>query len=137
MGEWYRDYLGFQIIRSAGNDEDGVSFVVDDGGNTILELGRLPEGPPLDSRNLLPLQLHIAVECEDPTAEAARLVAAGAEFLGESPRNARPGEKILLRDPWGYTIQLVNRKNDLVSRDTMSQALNAARQENGRRRGDC
>ena len=113
MGEWYRDNLGFKIIRSAGDDIDGVSFVVDGEGKTILELGRLPEGPPLDGRSLLPLQLHIAVECEDPSAEAERLIDAGAELLGESPRNRYKGEKILIRDPWGYTIQLVNRKDKL------------------------
>ncbi len=113
MGEWYRDHLGFKIVRCAGNDIDGVSFVVDDEGNTILELGRLPEGPPLDGRSLLPLQLHIAMECEDPTTEAERLLNAGAEVLGESPRNHYKGEKILIRDPWGYTIQLVNRKSKL------------------------
>lgn len=92
---------------------DGVSFLADSEGNTILEFGRLPEGPPLDSRSLLPLQLHIAIECEDPTVEAERLVHAGAELLGESPRNQQQGEKVLIRDPWGYTIQLVSRKNKL------------------------
>jgi hypothetical protein len=113
MGEWYRDHLGFTIIRSAGDDMDGVSFLSESEGNTILEFGRLPEGPPLDSRSLLPLQLHIAIECEDPTVEAERLVRAGAELLGESPRNQQKGEKVLIRDPWGYAIQLVSRKNKL------------------------
>ena len=43
MGVWYRDNLGFKIVLSAGNDVDGVSFVVDSEGNTILELCKLPE----------------------------------------------------------------------------------------------
>jgi hypothetical protein len=113
MGMWYRDNLGFKIVRSAGDDIDGVSFLIDSEGNAVLELGRLPEGPPLDSRSLLPLQLHIAIECENPTNEAGRLVKAGAELVGESPRNTYQGERILIRDPWGYTIQLVNRKDKL------------------------
>ena len=116
MGEWYRDNLGFEIIRCAGDDEDGVSFVVDSAGQTVLELGRLPEGPPLDPHSLSPLQLHIAVTCDDPTAEAERLVVAGAELIGESPRNASKGEKILLHDPWGFVIQLINRKDKLFTR---------------------
>ena len=113
MGEWYRDNLGFEIIRRAGDDKEGVSFVVDSAGQTVLELGRLPEGPPLDPHTLSPLQLHIAVACDDPTAEAKQLVAAGAELIGESPRNAYKGEKVLLRDPWGFVIQLINRKDKL------------------------
>ena len=116
MGKWYRDNLGFEIIRCAGDDEDGVSFVVDSAGQTVLELGRLPEGPPLDPHSLSPLQLHIAVTCDDPAAEAERLVAAGAELIGESPRNASKGEKILLHDPWGFVIQLINRKDKLFTR---------------------
>ena len=114
MGKWYQDHLGFKIVHCAGNDVDGVSFLTDDEGKTILELGRLPEGPPLDGQSLLPLQLHIAVECEDPNTEAERLLHAGAEFLGESPRNKYKGEKLLIRDPWGFTIQLVNRKDKLI-----------------------
>jgi catechol 2,3-dioxygenase-like lactoylglutathione lyase family enzyme len=110
MGEWYRDNLGFEIIQSTGNDVDGVSFVVDSEGETVLEFGKLPEAPPLDAQSLLPLQLHIAVECKDPGAEAERLVDAGAELVGESPRNSYKGERVLIRDPWGYTLQLVNRK---------------------------
>lgn len=103
MGKWYQDQLGFKIVRCAGNDVDGVSFLTDDEGKTILELARLPEGPPLDAQSLLPLQLHIAVECEDPNTESERLINAGAEFLGESPRNNYQGEKLLIRDPWGFS----------------------------------
>jgi catechol 2,3-dioxygenase-like lactoylglutathione lyase family enzyme len=112
MGNWYRDHLGFKMLRQAGDDDDGVSFVAGDDG-TVLELGRLPEGPPLEPRLWTPLQLHLAVECDDPAAEAQRLISAGAKLVGESPRNSRPGEKILIRDPWGFVIQLLNRKEKL------------------------
>jgi hypothetical protein len=101
MGAWYRDNLGFRIIQSAGDDVDGVSFITDGEDNSILELFRLTEEMPLDIRTLRPLQLHIAVACKDPGAEAERLIRAGAERLGESPRNSSKGEKILIRDPWG------------------------------------
>src|SRR5512137_1946707 len=117
MGKWYQDNLGFKILLSAGDDVDGVSFVVDSTGTTVLELGRLPEVPSLEGRNLPPLQLHIAIECVNPAAEAQRLIDAGAELLGESLRNSYQGEKILIRDPWGYTIQLVNRKDKLQEQE--------------------
>jgi hypothetical protein len=113
MGKWYRDNLGFQILRTSGTDTEGVVFLLDSEGKTVLEFGRLSEIPPLDVRSFLPVQLHIAVECAEPIREAKRLVAAGAELVGESPRNAYQGEKILVRDPWGMTIQLLNRKEKL------------------------
>jgi catechol 2,3-dioxygenase-like lactoylglutathione lyase family enzyme len=112
MGYWYRDHLGFEMLMQAGDDRDGVSFI-SDGEGTVLELGRLPEGPPLEARSLAPLQLHIAVDCDVPVREAERLVAAGATLVGESPRNSYPGEKVLVRDPWGFVLQLVNRKRKL------------------------
>jgi hypothetical protein len=114
MGNWYRDHLGFRILRSAGDDTEGVSFIVDSAGRTVLELGNLPEVASLDPRSLSPLQIHIAIECQDPTAKAQQLVGAGAEFIGESPRNAYPGEKVLVRDPWGFVIQLLNRETKLT-----------------------
>jgi hypothetical protein len=46
--------------------------------------------------------------------EAQRLVAAGAKLVGESPKNTYPEEKILVRDPWEMTIQLLNRKEKLI-----------------------
>ena len=112
MGNWYRDNLGFSILWQAGNDTDGVSFISDNDG-TVLELGKLPAGPPLDPYSLEPLQLHIAIECNNPTHQAERLIAVGAELIGESPRNSYQGEKILVRDPWGFVIQLINRATPL------------------------
>lgn len=79
MGNWYRDHLGFRMLCSGGDDAEGVSFIIDSADKTVLELGKLAEGPPLDPRSLVPLQLHIAIKCDDPAAEAQRLVAAGAE----------------------------------------------------------
>ena len=113
MGNWYRDHLGFRILWCAGDDNEGVSFITDSADKTVLELGKLREGPPLDPLALLPLQLHLGIECDDPVAEAERLISVGAELIGESPRNSYQGEKILVRDPWGFVIQLLNRQNKL------------------------
>jgi catechol 2,3-dioxygenase-like lactoylglutathione lyase family enzyme len=118
MGNWYRDNLGFSILWQGGNDAEGVSFIADNDG-TVLELGKIPQegGPPLDAAALEPLQLHIALECDNPTAETKRLVSAGATLIGESPRNSYQGEKILVRDPWGFVIQLINRATKLEEID--------------------
>jgi hypothetical protein len=91
-----------------------MAFLAGGGRKTVLELGRLPEVPSLNGRCLAPLQLHIAVDCTDPLAETERLIAVGAEWVGESHRNSCKGEKILVRDPWGYTIQMLNRKEKLL-----------------------
>ena len=113
MGIWYRDNLGFEIIRADGDDTFGVSFLRDRKDGTVIEIAKIPESTALDIGKQVPLQFHIAIDCEDPQSEADRLLSAGAEWIGESLYNSYPGEKLLLRDPWGYTIQLLNRQTTL------------------------
>jgi len=113
MGRWYEKNLGFHILRELGTDKEGVIFMEDDSGN-VIEIACIPEVAPLDFKAFNSLLIHLAIECADPAAEAKRLVAAGAEMIGEAIRNDYKGEKILVRDPYGgLTIQLVNRKNVL------------------------
>ena len=114
MGHWYGKHLGFRIITEAGTDADGVIFVEDDSG-TVIEIGHLPGIFPMEFKSHHPLSFHLAIECSCPEDEAKRLVEAGAELVGESLRNAYKGEKILVRDPWGLAIQLINRKTKLKS----------------------
>jgi len=113
MGEWYEKHLNFKILRKLGTNQEGVIFMQDDNG-TVIEIARVPELPELDFNAMEPLLIHLAIDCLDPSAEAKRLVAAGAKMIGESIRNDYKGEKILVRDPFGgLTIQLVNREKAL------------------------
>lgn len=116
MAEWWVANLGFELIRKMGTDADGAAFIRDDQG-TIIEFAKLHEVPCLDLNGLESIQLHFAIECHDPVQEAARLVEQGAVLIGESPRNAYPNEKIIVRDPWGACIQLINRKDKLGLRE--------------------
>jgi hypothetical protein len=113
MGKWYQKNLGFRILRELGSNSEGVIFMEDDHGN-VIEIAHIPEMPSLDFKSMNPLLIHLAIECSNPIEEANRLVAAGAEMIGEAIRNDYKGEKILIRDPFGgLTIQLVNRLNVL------------------------
>ena len=113
MADWYCSHLGFKILHTAGKESDGVAFIVDDAGETVLELFKLPEWEPLPFGDFAPIQFHIAIDCKKPYETAMALVNHGAEFVGEAPRNAYKGEKYLVRDPWGTVIQLVDRAKKL------------------------
>ncbi len=115
MAEWWVANLGFQFLAKTGTDDDGVAFITDDQG-TILEFGRLEEVPCLDLNRLKFIQLHFAIDCDEPVREAERLVRQGATLVGESPRNAYTNEKLIVRDPWGTCIQLIHRKFKLPTR---------------------
>lgn len=109
MAEWYARVLGFHIVFSGADQEKAVAFVGDASGNCMLELGRLPGIEPLQSVQSHPLQLHIALASDHPAQDADYLIAHGASFIEEATFK-RPGEELLLlRDPWGNSIQLAKR----------------------------
>jgi catechol-2,3-dioxygenase len=109
MANWYQETLGFNIKFSAEDEEKGVAFLTDCTDKVMLELGKIPNVLPLANRLDHHLQLHIALRSEDPDKDAEYLVSKGAAFIEKCPIR-RPGENlIILRDPWGNTIQLVKR----------------------------
>jgi hypothetical protein len=110
MGKWYVENLGFKMLRCIGDNQHGASFIQDPEGNTVIEFGSLPESKPLDFHAFDPVQIHLAIECENPIQEAERLAKVGGNYLGECSGNEYPGEKVFVRDPWGLSIQLLNRK---------------------------
>ncbi len=112
VAEWWVAHLGFKFLRKLGTDDHGAAFIADPHG-VVIEFGKLEEVPSLDLSRLQSIQLHFAMECNDPVQEAERLVKEGATSVGESPRNAYKNEKVIIRDPWGNCIQLINRQDKL------------------------
>jgi hypothetical protein len=113
MGNWYKKHLNLKIIKSFGNNEEGAVFLKDVETGTILEFGKLKEIPNFNYNELDPLQVHIAIECKDPLRLAKKLESAGAVIIGDSPKAEANNERILLKDPWDFTIQLINRVSKL------------------------
>jgi catechol 2,3-dioxygenase-like lactoylglutathione lyase family enzyme len=106
-GNWYNKHLGLAVIRQLGSDEEGVTFLRDNETDTVIELAKLSEIPDFDFNELDPLHLHIAIECDDPAGLSSELEKAGASIIGESARAEAANERILVKDPWGITIQLI------------------------------
>lgn len=109
MANWYRDVLGFNIKFSAQDHEKAVAFLTDSNDHVMLEFGKVPNVPPLVDKTDHHLQLHIALKSEDPEKEAEYLVSMGATFIEKSPVTLPGDHLIVLRDPWGNTIQLAKR----------------------------
>jgi glyoxylase I family protein len=109
MANWYQEVLGFDIKFSAEDDEKAVAFLTDGSDRVMLELGRLPDVPPLAEGLSHHLELHIALKSDDPEKDAEYLVSNGAKFIEKCPIT-RQGENLtVLSDPWGNTLQLVRR----------------------------
>ena len=68
MAKWYKDVLGFNIKLSSNSAEaeKSVVFLTDKDNKAMLELGKLPCIHPLSEQTDHHLQLHIAIESDNP-----------------------------------------------------------------------
>jgi glyoxylase I family protein len=105
--QWYTSHLGLRIARTRA-DAPYTTFLADDSGRVIIELYSNPAAPFPDYKAAHPLCFHVAFVAADPNAVRVRLLAAGAKAAYEE---SLPDGSflIMLRDPWGIPLQLVNR----------------------------
>lgn len=109
IAEWYQRVLGFEIIFSAGDAAKATVFVRDAAGKCVLELINAPGLDALCDLQNDPTQLHIAFLSSDPEADADRLVREGAARIGATIVTPAGDTLLLLKDPWGNTLQLAKR----------------------------
>jgi len=108
MARWYIEHLEMRVVRTSGPPTQ-AHFLVDAAGHSMIEIycnakAPVPEYPKLD-----PLVLHLAFAVDDVRATCARLLQAGATAEGEVTTIPSGDDLAMLRDPWGFAIQLVKR----------------------------
>jgi len=113
QADWYVRNLGFSVAHSGGAPAH-MTFLADETGRVIVELYNNPAGPVPDYPSMHPLSFHFAVIAKDAVAERVRLEGLGATLLSEG---ALPDGSVLvmMRDPWGLPLQLVQRAVPLPS----------------------
>jgi len=112
MTAWYCEYLGFTVKRSS-DDPKPVRFLADETGQVMIEIYRDPNTEVPDYGAMHPLLLHLAFVCNDVDSRVEKLKAAGAELLGIEVTPAKD-KLAMLRDPWGFCIQLCQRAEPMV-----------------------
>jgi catechol 2,3-dioxygenase-like lactoylglutathione lyase family enzyme len=106
--DWYCQHLGMSVVRKVEGPAR-THFLADSTGRVLLEIYHNPRVAVPEYRGMDPLVLHLAFAVEDVPGERARLVAAGASPVGEVASTPGGDEGAMLRDPWGFPIQLVKR----------------------------
>ena len=116
MAQWYKNVMGFDIKVSTLNDDGGnsVAFLSDGKDRVLLEFCKLPEAEMLSSRINHHLQFHVAVKSNDPDEDMKYLIDHGATFIETCPVTTPGNYLILLNDPWGNCIQLVQRNINIM-----------------------
>jgi catechol 2,3-dioxygenase-like lactoylglutathione lyase family enzyme len=113
MGRWYVEHLGFTVKRRTV-DAPYAHFLADDGDTVMVEIYKNTDAPIPDYAKGDARALHLAMVSEDVDADVKRLTAAGAKLDGE-PFTAPNGDRLaMLRDPWGFAIQLVKRGTPMI-----------------------
>ncbi len=110
---WYEMHLGLQVKKKM-TESPFMTFLADDSGTVMLEIYSNPKGETLDFRTLHPLAVHLALVSEEPDADKARLIAAGATEVSDDilPDGSH---LVMLRDPWGICLQLCKRASPMIS----------------------
>ncbi len=108
MADWWVEHLDMRIVAQGGPPVTG-RFLADATGRTLVEIYANPAAPTPDYTGLDPLVLHLAFVSADIAADRARLGQAGATPLGEIQTTPAGDRVCMLRDPWGFPLQLVQR----------------------------
>lgn len=104
---WYVTHCGMNIARKM-DTAPHTHFLTDSSGSVMVEIYNNPVDEVPDYRSMNPLILHLAFVSAEPDADRSRLEAAGATFA-EEVKLEDGSHLVMLRDPWGFSIQLCKR----------------------------
>ncbi len=110
---WYVEHLGF-VVKRRVMEAPWAHFLADDSGTVMLEIYGNPDVPVLDYPAMQPMSLHLALVSQDVDADVKRLIDAGATLVGEVSQAPNGDMLAMLRDPWGFAVQLVKRGTPMV-----------------------
>jgi catechol 2,3-dioxygenase-like lactoylglutathione lyase family enzyme len=113
VARWYVEHLGMTLKRSQAERPWG-QFLADSADAVMLEFYNHPKATVPAYRDIDPLVLHVAFAADDLAAVRARLLQAGATAVGDINTNPLGDQLAMLRDPWGFAIQLVHRSEPMI-----------------------
>ncbi len=113
MAAWYGEHLGF-VEKRGRTAPFPVYFLADASGRVMIEIYSNPAVETPDYRNMDPLLVHLAFVCTDVPGTVQRLEAAGAARTGEIDELENGDVLAMMRDPWGFAIQLCSRGVPMV-----------------------
>ena len=110
--DWYVKHLDMRVVRSFGPPNHG-RFLADASGQTMIEIYCNPKAAVPDYGTLNPIVLHLAFAVDAVGVVRDRLLKAGATAVGDLTDADNGDQFAMLRDPWGFPIQLVKRASPM------------------------
>jgi catechol 2,3-dioxygenase-like lactoylglutathione lyase family enzyme len=113
LAEWYTHHLGFQVVRR-GKGPTLAHFLADASGRVVIEVYHNPAASIPDYPAQSPLILHLAFAVPDLAAARDCLLSAGAALAEDISTTPAGDQLAMLRDPWGFPLQLVKRLSPML-----------------------
>jgi catechol 2,3-dioxygenase-like lactoylglutathione lyase family enzyme len=110
---WYCRHLGMKVVRQGGGPTY-MHFLADCSGRVVVEIYRSSTEAVPAYADQHPQILHLAFATTEVEADRQRLLAAGATPEGEITRTDAGDCLAMLRDPWGFALQLCQRARPMV-----------------------
>jgi len=109
MAKWYVENCGLKAVIAL-QEPPFTHFLTDSEGGTAIEIYNNTEAPVPDYFQQSHFVYHNAFVASDLDHTKERLINAGATYVEQLnlPNQTR---LIMLRDPWGIALQLVDRKD--------------------------
>lgn len=112
IASWYCEHLGFSV-KHKFQKAPHTHFLADETGKVMIEIYNNPADQVPDYATMDPLLIHLAFVSADPEADTARLCGAGAREV-DDVKLADGSHLKMLKDPWGFSIQLCKRGTPMV-----------------------
>lgn len=113
VAKWYVEHLGFRVLRKL-DASPFTHFIADAAGRVVVEIYNNPAATVPDYSAANPLHLHLAFAADDLLAERDRLLQAGARIAEDLITTPAGDRLIMLRDPFGFAIQLCKRAKPMM-----------------------
>lgn len=113
--KWYSENLGMIIIRK-GSAPNFSTFVADSSIHMMIEFTYNKDYPTIEQLNLNYDSFHLAFCVNDILTIKERLINAGASVLDDLHKTSSGDQILVLRDPWGLSIQFVKRVNPMIDK---------------------
>ncbi|WP_185232233.1 VOC family protein [Teredinibacter franksiae] len=112
IAAWYCKNLGF-TVKHKFDQAPNTHFLADETGQVMIEIYCNPPEEVPEYANMNPLQLHLAFVSHDPVVDAERLIGAGCQEVDDL-QLADGTHLKMLKDPWGFSIQLCKRGKPML-----------------------
>ena len=110
--KWYCDTLGLVVMRQQ-SVAPFMTFLADPDKNMMFEFYQQDVGIG-DYANMAPNTLHVAFSVDDMAGTRQKWIDAGGSAVGDIATTPLGDQLAFIRDPWGLTLQLVQRAKAML-----------------------